>query len=69
MIKCACDKEGCSGAIWFDGNHLYFTNDVLKKKAKEGKIISELSIILDANTLVELIKEASGKLLRLSEGD
>ena len=48
-IKCSCKSVGCVGKVWFDGTHLWFTNDVLQKASP-----SEMCIYLDANGLVEL---------------
>ena len=61
-IKCSCGKPECSGAIWFEKTYdhtlLWFTNDLSER---------ELSIYLDANGLLELIKQGRNELLCLTE--
>jgi len=61
-IKCSCGRKNCVGKIWFDENRMLFTNDVLQARSP-----SELSIYLDANGLVELIKEARKTLVAMTE--
>jgi hypothetical protein len=64
-IKCGCGSFSCTGKVWFEGTQLWFTNDLLRDG---GRVPSELSIYLDANGLVELIKEAKKELMGLTEG-
>lgn len=63
-IKCACGQPECSGAVWFEESYnqllLYFTNDV----CKDGM---QYSISLDANALLELVREARKQLITLTE--
>jgi len=61
-IKCSCGSENCITKIWFNENQIWFANDLLV-----GKCPSELSIYLDANALVELIKEARKALVAMTE--
>lgn len=58
-VRCACGRDGCTGAVWFSDGALYFTNDVLNA---EGTI-SEVSVYMDANALVALIQAARQELL------
>ncbi len=55
-IKCSC-KGDCPGEVWFEGNKLWFVNLVTK----------ETNLYLDANGLVELIKEAKKSLVNLTK--
>lgn len=61
-IKCSCGKPECSGAIWFEKSYsqtsIWFTNDVSKQ---------ELSIYLDANALLELLRQTREQLIGLTE--
>ena len=68
-IKCACGRKECPGFVWFEEDRLMFTNEVLQSKAEKGSIVPELAIDVDANSLVELIREARKTLIRLSGED
>lgn len=61
-IKCTCGRETCSGKIYFSDNVLWFTND----KLLVGGLPSELSIYVDANSLVKLIKESRKVLINMT---
>ena len=70
-IKCSCGKSDCEGAIWFEKSYdsisLWFTNSVIKHISEKGGIVSEVSINLDANGLVELINQARAELISLTQ--
>lgn len=46
-MKCCCGKESCVNKLYFMGEYLYMEREVA------GKTRTELSVVLDANGLVE----------------
>jgi len=66
-MKCACgDKECGSEIVWDTGSHT-LRAIWLRHWGYEGRPGKEVMLYYDANTLVELIKEAREALIELTE--